>query len=288
MDKHDFLRELQSIDEDVQRRGVPPVALSEKEVSDIDECVNEHINTLYPDDPIPPAKTHDVIADDNLYHAPANDEKFGFSVKYAVAAVVSVFLIGALFMVSSLKMLPTTHGIPMSITNAELQQHAHLPVGNMIAITGTELSDRRAAYLAGYTKASLVVIGNTDPVKKQNFAFWFLGGDDSELNILDKFDKHSDRYLAHEKTAFWYRQGLATELVQLSAKGAMSDLDTDALHDAMRFYRTSSESIPDHMETTDQRYFDKHNELLDASVPSTHGELQTIVDLTQALKVLIR
>lgn len=286
MDRKEFFKELRQIDEEVQQRGVPPVALSDAQMTEVDDRVLGHIDTLYPIDEV--TVQPGLFANVKKYLPPANDEKYGFPVGYAVAAVAGVVMVGALLLLGQ----SNNHdelGVPNSITTAELHQHVHLPVGGPKAITESTLTDRRDAYLAGYANANLYAIGETDPVKAQGFAIWYLDAtrETEDLNAMTSFQLRVDEYLADETTQFWYKQGLATELVQLAAKGAMDDMDTEALRDAIRYYDQESGAISEHIKATDQRYFDKHRELQSMSTPSTPGELQKIIDITQALKVLI-
>jgi len=285
MDQSEFYQDLRQIDEEMQRRGVSPVSLSASEVQEIDTRVYADISTLYPIDET--TEQTGLLTTVKKYLPASNDDRFGFPVA-GVAAMLGVLMIGGLMLGQSMKS-PT--GVPASIATANLHQHVHLPVGGMAAITDANLTDRRDAYLAGYAKANLYAIGESDPVKAQNFAIWYLettGISDAQQNPLSSFQHEIEGYLGGEATEFWYNQGLATELVQLAAKGAMFDLDTDVLRDAIRFYNESSESLSDHIGPTDQRYFDKHRELLDLPTPSTPGELQQIIDTTQAMIILIK
>ena len=289
MDRRGFVSELRQIDKEVQNRGVPPVPLSDAQKKEIDDRVLDHINTLYPVDEVTAGTKTDLFATVKKYLSPANDEQFRFPIRYAVA-IAGVLMVGALFLVGK-STNQSTLGVPNSIADAELHQHVHLPMGGMKAITGTKQSFRHNAYLAGYAQANLYAIGETDPVKAQSFAIWYLDATRNtatDQTALARLQHKIDEYLADETTEFWYQQGLATELVQLAAKGAMEDIDTDVLREAIRYYNQSSGAISAHIKATDQRYFDKHRELQGMSTPSTPGEIQQIIDTTQALKVLFK
>lgn len=288
MDRSEFYKNLKDIHLQETDKKTSAV-LSEKQMQELQDNVYAHIETLFPDDAEPKPKP-DVIGKITSSVKPANDNRY--VLQSVFAASLAFLMIGGFALFKTID--NNSLGLPASSSLAGLTEQVSFPLGASRAIADPILSQRRHAYLAGYTKANLYVLGKNDDTAEK-FALWYLQNADQDApadaqKAVSSVNGIADDFLAEEYSSFWYKQGLATELVNLAAKDALVDLDTSILDELLDFYKKVSDSITSYTNSSnDLAYLAKHQELVNSSeLISTPDELQRIIDSTRAMKILIQ
>jgi len=156
------------------------------------------------------------------------------------------------------------------------------------ALATSPLSVEHDAFMAGVTRADIDVIGNIDSALSQQLVQSFNSTDLTPHQSFDKFTNTVEGFIASDTTSGWIKHGYAVELVNLTAKHAMTDLGTDELGDALAFYRIMSADLD--LQTQNQNYTKNHDLLMSAHdrLKAEPKGIEQLILLTNNLKVLIR
>ncbi len=279
--------------------------LTDKHKQDLQDSVYAHIKTLFPAD-------HNPVSTPSMSNAstvtkkkpPYHKLKEFFANLFASASVpqytmaaISVIGVGILVFLLSSNNQQTLLKIPSSLTVAGLDAHVSHLTASTRTIAPQTISERRKYYLAGITSAGIDVIANPDTQSSKDLAALYYstttGKDATEtVQSYDLLAKDVNSYKDSELANVWLTEGYLVEILYLSALRTLNGMETDILRNALSFYQQNTllDDAAKEIETIPEQYLSNQQTLLntDSSGINTPGQVQSIVDATQLMHVILR
>jgi len=170
--------------------------------------------------------------------------------------------------------------IPESISTESQQITSHIEARGIgaKAIIDANRSEVANAFTTGLTLADIQLINKSGASIDDYLA---------DTNI-DTFNASVETYHSNSATKNWLALGHANEVLHLSAKLALTNLETKPLHDAVAFYQTTASTVA--IGSQSDNFMQNHAELVRATPEtlSTPADIERIVTATSNLKILIK
>jgi len=170
--------------------------------------------------------------------------------------------------------------IPESVSTESQQITSHIEARGIgaKAIIDANRSEIANAFTTGLTLADMQLINKSGA-----------SIDDYLANTdIEAFNASVDAYHSNDATKNWLALGHANEVLHLSAKLALTNLETKPLHDAVAFYQATANTVA--IDSQSDNFMQNHAELLSAAPDtlSTPADIESIVTATSNLKILIK
>jgi len=316
MDRGSYQQELIDVVR-LHKQSLRPVEnLPEEQMAQLESSVYEHIDQQFSGSKVSPATVKpDVIATGYSQKKGSTKKRnspMGWLFPARYVQVLAMALISAVvvsYLLSINRASEMLFDIPASVVAADVDRYIEIPQQNLRALTGTSVSDRRGAFLAGVTQANLDLIDDTESATTQQMALWYhhIASNVPTVDVLEALKTvHSSvyRFSANEQTSLWLKIGYAIEVVHLAAKRSMVDLNTSVLADALQFYSIQASMLmPEHdkvetnisslrisLDDINRQYILNHERLIVAHRDHliTPAQVQQIVDMTDNMKILLQ
>jgi len=292
MDKDNHWNEIVDL-VNANKKQAPLEALDAERMQNIENAVFKHI-----DDQLADARVETVTAQNDtptkasgVLGNLAQQAQAAFEALFAnpagrtaFAAVCLCALGSVLFFNTSTDSLDSNRlamfDIPESISTESQRITTHIETrgGGAKAIIDAKRSKPANAFTAGLTLADMQLINSSG------------GSIDDYLgdSNIDTINASVDTYFKDDATKSWLALGHANEVLNLSAKLALTDLQTKPLHDAMALYKATASTVK--TDSQSENFMENHAELLSATPDtlSTPADIERIIKATNNLKVLIK
>ena len=187
--------------------------------------------------------------------------------------------------------------VPDSVFTAGLDTHIQLSRGDSRALV-SQTTSRHGAFLSGNIRAELDVFESSDNVEKLILERLPIdgtheGSSESSQQRLGDFAAQLETMMADDRAKRWLKEGCMIELIQLAAKDALVELETGTLNDVIRYFRDQTDLAgwlsSETGDGLNPKYLTERVKLYGFNFDNTAtpDEIQQIVDITSALKVLV-
>lgn len=189
--------------------------------------------------------------------------------------------------------------VPEVFTTAGLDSYIQ-PVSNGSRAIATEVSDRKTAFYTGMIQAEIDLAGVSHEIVSANiiasYPDLFEGNEiPSRETLLEKFNSHVVLTNSVDRHSQWFEEGYKVEMTLLSARSALATFNTDALQEAILYFKQQTDIQQSGSTDVNPGYFAKRqllSELAEAATKNAQvlgspDTLQQVIDLTKALKVLV-
>ena len=309
MDKESFEQTIVEMVRESRQTPEHVTQLPEKNMQQLEANVYTHINNLFANDHQTPVSDEPSnIRRPGIFttfkkHLGEIFEKWTIQKTAIAFASISIMSVGAI--TYQLTNTPVTNNpdyerflsIPDSVAAAGIDEYINLPTDSSRSMVTTEPSERRLVFLTGVTRAGIDVIGNPSSRETKELATAyqvFISGNPSTNsdNDLDGLNKNVLQFAENSKTNEWLTHGYAVEIVHLAAKRSLVDMETNILTDALNYYQKVTGDFTEIDQGSDvtPQFKQNHLFLFDAVLekPVTPNQIQSFIDKTQQMKIVIR